>query len=172
MSCRTSIKKEIKTSVEILILGPKALQAVVQHPKPVLKLILAHRLGYLPGVFLSKLLYLGRSGTVISLKYEVCIIRSFRKDLSPYHVPDPRMRWQIRTHRCKSGRCRRVSKHDNPYQVNLNLYAFVQVTNFPIFPKKENFDLDTHTQLIRDTLAILQPSRLSLTSPERQHDLF
>ena len=39
--------------------------------------------------------------------------------------------------------------HDNPYEVKFNLHAFLQAINFSIITKKENFDSDLHTHLIR-----------------------
>ena len=40
-------------------------------------------------------------------------------------------------------------KGDNPYEVKFNLHAFLKAINFGIITKKENFDSDVHTHLIR-----------------------
>ena len=42
-----------------------------------------------------------------------------------------------------------VMKHDNPYEVKFNSHAFLQAINMSIITKKENFDSDIHSQLIR-----------------------
>ena len=40
-------------------------------------------------------------------------------------------------------------KHDNPYEIRFNLHSFLKAINFELITKKENFDSDIHTQLIR-----------------------
>ncbi|PNY19822.1 Uncharacterized protein TCAP_07465, partial [Tolypocladium capitatum] len=42
-----------------------------------------------------------------------------------------------------------LMKDDNPYEVKFNLHQFLQAINFSIITKKENFDSDLHTKLIR-----------------------
>ena len=42
-----------------------------------------------------------------------------------------------------------LMKEDNPYEVKFNLHSFLGAINFSLITKKENFDSDIHTKLIR-----------------------
>ena len=46
-----------------------------------------------------------------------------------------------------------LMKHDNPFEVKFNSHAFLQAINMSIITKKENFDSNIHTQLIRQHLS-------------------
>ncbi|KAI1339407.1 heme peroxidase [Xylariaceae sp. FL0016] len=45
-----------------------------------------------------------------------------------------------------------LMKDDNPYEVKFSLHKFLESINFSIITKKENFDSDLHTKLIRTHL--------------------
>ncbi len=44
-------------------------------------------------------------------------------------------------------------KEDNQYEVRFSLHTFLEAINFPIITRKENFDSDLHTNLIRTHLS-------------------
>ena len=45
-----------------------------------------------------------------------------------------------------------LMKEDNPYEVRFSLHSFLQAVNFSTITKKENFESDLHTKLIRTHL--------------------